>query len=157
MVDVRAATPDDAEEAVETLRTSIRQLCVADHQNDPATLQRWLANKTPSVFREWRTDEANYLVIATMEGCICGVGLVRTTGILNLCYTRPGFQGRGVGKAILSALEERARQWGLSELRLLSTTNARPFYERHGFILEKSEPRPNSDIMMDYHYVKSGL
>jgi GNAT superfamily N-acetyltransferase len=114
MVEVRAANSDDAEEAVETMRESITQLCVADHQNNPTTLQRWLA------------DEANYIVVAIVEERLCGVGLVRTTGTLNLCYIRPGFQGRGVGKAILGALEERARQWGLSELRLLSTTNARP-------------------------------
>jgi GNAT superfamily N-acetyltransferase len=38
-----------------------------------------------------------------------------------------------LGKAILGALEEKAKEWGLRRLHLESTVSARPFYERVGY------------------------
>lgn len=38
-----------------------------------------------------------------------------------------------MGKAIHLALEEKAKAWGLRELKLESTVLARPFYERLGY------------------------
>jgi hypothetical protein len=43
----RPATPEDVPTACDIIRRSITELCTADHANDPAILQRWLANKTP--------------------------------------------------------------------------------------------------------------
>lgn len=45
---VRRAGAEDATEAAALLRESITELCVADHQNDPETLRRWLSNKVPN-------------------------------------------------------------------------------------------------------------
>ena len=41
---------------------------------------------------------------------------------------------RGVGKALLAGIEEQARRWDISVLRLNSTASARQFYERNGYI-----------------------
>ncbi|MCW6512435.1 hypothetical protein [Lichenifustis flavocetrariae] len=46
-VHVRQARSDDAEAAWAVLRRSILDLCQADHGHDAATLEHWLANKTP--------------------------------------------------------------------------------------------------------------
>ena len=40
-VEIRDATPQDAEAACDVLRRSISQLCAADHRNDPTILGRW--------------------------------------------------------------------------------------------------------------------
>jgi hypothetical protein len=48
---IRNAVPEDAAAACEVMRRSIAELCVADHRNDPAILERWLANKTPDIFK----------------------------------------------------------------------------------------------------------
>ena len=118
---VRAATLDDAAPAVEALRDSITTVCATDHENDPATLDRWLANKTPGQFREWLENERNAVVVAERLDDIAGVGLIQRSGELRLCYVRAAQQRSGAGRAILDALEDQARAWGVVAIRLMST------------------------------------
>ena len=50
---VRPATVHDAAAAVRVLIDSITIVCAVDHQNDAATLQHWLRNKTVRYFEHW--------------------------------------------------------------------------------------------------------
>jgi hypothetical protein len=77
MHEVREARIEDAESAVELVRASIEQLCTLDHRNDPATLARWLANKTPENLRTWLANPENHCVVATEGDTLMGVGLPR--------------------------------------------------------------------------------
>lgn len=138
---VRAATPEDAQAAVHVMRRSIAELCVADHHHDPATLNEWLANKTPEQFRTWLASPNNFGVVAEERHQVIGVGMINRSGYVSLLYRLPGIQCRGVGKAMLLALEQRARDWGLRRLTAESTITARGFYEAMGF-KAAGDPRP---------------
>ena len=96
---IRDATPDDAYAACEVLRQSIAQLCVADHHNDPATLGRWLCNKTPEIVASWASEPENSLLIAVDDDAIVAVGSVRDTGEITLNYVAPDLRFRGVNSA----------------------------------------------------------
>ena len=63
-MEIRDATPEDAKAACQVLRESISQLCVADHRNDPAILNAWLANKTPEIVAGWARKAGNSLLLA---------------------------------------------------------------------------------------------
>jgi GNAT superfamily N-acetyltransferase len=130
---VRPATLADSERALAVVRQSIVQLCVDDHHDDTATLERWLANKTPEHFARWLAQPDGLVVVAELGGCIRGVGNVVRAGKIHLVYVEPGFERVGLGAAILTALEAQARAWGLRELTLGSSCNARGFYARHGY------------------------
>lgn len=130
---IRPARPVDAEAAVKLVRRSITELCTADHHNDSATLDRWLANKTPENFRTWVSDPDNFCVVAEIDGGVSGVGLVHRSGEIRLVYLAPGSQRQGMGRAIHAALKAQARTWGLPKLHLDSTLLARPFYEALGY------------------------
>jgi len=134
MPTTRIAALQDAEAAVRVLRRSITELCVPDHRNDPATLQKWLENKTVQNFHSWLTSKNNFCVVTELNAQVNGVGLVNRGGEIQLCYIAPESQGHGFGNAILVALEDKARAWGVQKLRLGSTVSARPFYERHGYV-----------------------
>lgn len=151
---IRPATALDAVPAAALLRASITQLCVADHQDDPVALEQWLRNKTPGHFVQWLANPESCIVVAEVASVLCGVGLIRRNGELDLCYILPGWERLGIGRAILAALEAQARSWGLEKLHLISTITARPFYERHGFVLSDEEPAAKFGLR-DYHYVKS--
>ena len=43
------------------------------------------------------------------------------------------WRGRGVGAALLLALEQQARDWGLAEIRLHARQGAVGFYAHHGY------------------------
>jgi GNAT superfamily N-acetyltransferase len=152
---VRPATDADAESAVEVLRRSITEVCVADHQNDAPTLERWLRNKTPERFRIWRSAPDNFMPVAVAQETICGVGAVRQNGDLDLCYVHPAWQRRGIGRSLLLAMESQAREWGVQTLRLISSQTARKFYERHGYVYLPDESGPGYGILYDYRYTKT--
>lgn len=151
---VRPALDTDAEAAVDVLRRSIKEVCIADHQNDGPTLERWLRNKTPERFRSWQSAPDNFLVVADCEGVICGVGAIRQSGDLDLCYVHPLYQRRGIGRAILMVLESRAREWGIQTIRLISTMTARSFYERFGYVFLPNESSHGYGVLYAYRYRK---
>lgn len=130
---MRRAEPTDAQAAADVLRRSITELCVLDHQGDADTIAKWLANKRPQDFLSWLASSDNFCVVAEAETQVVGVGLLHRSGEIRLCYLAPGAQRKGIGKAIYRALEEQARTWGLTALRLESSVAARPFYEALGF------------------------
>jgi GNAT superfamily N-acetyltransferase len=108
---VRDAVPEDAVVACEVMRRSIAELCVADHRNDPAILERWLSNKTPETFRSWIRPDCS-LLVATEDDGILAVGSVTDAGEITLNYVSPDARFRGVSAALLGALERRAVERG---------------------------------------------
>lgn len=151
---VRAALSADAAEAIAVVRASIAELCVADHQNDAATLERWLQNKTAEQFGGWLADPENHVAVAIRGSELVGVALVRASGDINLCYVRPGATGSGVGSALLDNVEAQAQSWGLLELRLGSSCRARAFYERRGYV-ENGEPSVAFGTVQHFPYRKA--
>lgn len=131
---VRRAEARDVEECVALLIASITTLCAEDHLNDPATLERWLLNKTAANFRQWLADPATFIAVAEIDGQLCGVAALHTSGTVRLCYVLPGMQRCGVGRVLIRALEAEALRLGLDDLVLTSTGNARHFYENQGFV-----------------------
>lgn len=135
---IRQATDADARDATRTLRRSIRALCVADHRNDPAEIDSWLANKTEMSWQAWVAREDAIVLVAERDQTLVGVGMATLGGEIVLNYVDPDARFCGVSKAILSGLENALRSHGARRCRVESTITARPFYESCGF-------RPESD------------
>jgi GNAT superfamily N-acetyltransferase len=55
-------------------------------------------------------------------------------GEISLCYLVPEAQGLGIGRAMLTALENEAARRNLADLTLRSTESAHRFYLRLGFV-----------------------
>ena len=116
-MDIRPATRGDAAAGSRLLRRAIRALCSADHNDDPAAIAAWSANKT---FTLNVTAPANYV--------------------------SPDARFRGVSKAMLRRMEADARAAGLTECRLESTVTAHAFYLRAGYV-SRDPGDPTSRLM----------
>ena len=57
-----------------------------------------------------------------------------TTSALRALFVDADLPGHGVGRALLAAVEDRARAAGCSRLRGAMSRNAVPFYARAGFV-----------------------
>ena len=132
-VTVRDATPEDAVAACHVLRESISRLCVADHHNDPAILNAWLASKTPAMVAAWATQKGNSLLLAVEGDAILAVGSVTDAGEITLNYVSPDARFRGVSRALLKALEARAMARGNKRCKLTSSETAHRFYQSAGY------------------------
>jgi GNAT superfamily N-acetyltransferase len=131
---VRDAAPEDAAAACVVLRRSIRELCLADHGNDPAILARWLANKTPEIVASWIAQPNASVLLAVEDGTVLGVGAVTDAGEVTLNYVSPDARFAGVSRALLRALEASALQHGNRQCTLTSTETARRFYLAAGYV-----------------------
>ena len=133
-IEIRDATAADAEAATEVMRRSITELCVADHNNDSKILDGWLANKKQEVFRSWLQQGNQSYLVAVTDGQIVCVGGVTDAGLITLNYVSPEARFRGVSRAMVAALEQRARARGNRDCTLASTATARRFYLACGYV-----------------------
>ena len=133
-MEIRDAVLADAPAACAVLRRSITELCTADHRNDPAILERWLANKTPEIVASWIAQPASAMLVAVEGGIIRAVGAVTDMGEITLNYISPDARFRGVSRAMLGALEARAAERGNTRCTLISSATARRFYRTAGYV-----------------------
>src|SRR5262252_421478 len=95
---LRRATPPDVATVCALVRSSIVELCGADHQGDESTIAAWLANKTQDNFASWISSPRHVAVVAERGGSVAGFALLSTTGTIVLLYVAPEYRFTGVSK-----------------------------------------------------------
>jgi N-acetylglutamate synthase-like GNAT family acetyltransferase len=130
---LRVAVAGDEQSVCELLRRSIAEGCAPDHRDHPAVLDNWLSNKTPQNVRNWLGAPSNFMVVADSGTALLGVALLNQAGKLALCYVDPTAMRRGIGRAMLDAVETQARSWSISKLHLHSPASAAGFFARLGY------------------------
>ncbi len=126
-VELRRATVFDVFGISRVLTRSIRDLCAADHQDDPDKIAQWTANKDPATIRGWIGSGA-LLWVATLADEVAAVGGLRSEGEITLLYVDPDHTGRGLGTALLSRMEQDLRAQGCTRAQLFATKTAHGFY-----------------------------
>ena len=89
----------------------------------------------------------------TLDGRIVGVAALETmdeeVGEAHWVYILPGYQGKGIGTALVEHLEAEARRKGLRRLRVPTAnkaTWAKEFYTRLGYELVDMLERPEGQV-----------
>jgi len=90
---------------------------------------------------EWdEGDEVSTHAVAYDEqGQPVATGRLLPDGHVGRMAVSQSLRGKGIGKQVLIALLEQARQDGHKELVLHAQTHAIPFYERQGLVVEGEE------------------
>ena len=71
------------------------------------------------------------------DGRIAGFAqLAAGEGVIEGVYVDPDFMRRGVGRALVAALEDEAQRLGIARLMLDASLNAVPFYSALGYRVE---------------------
>lgn len=143
MVTVRRATPTDAEAIAEVHATARREA------------MPWLpVLHTDAETRAWVADvvlPAQQVWVAETDGAV--VGYVAVDGReLNDLYVRPGWQGQGIGAALLAQARVASPE-GLELWAFQRNAGARRFYERHGFVaVAETDGAANEEREPDVRY-----
>ena len=112
-------------------------------------IERWAPeNQDMDAWAE-RLAEKNPFV-AVVEGQIVGMAEIEGDGFIDYFYVHPDWQRRGIGKALLTRLEEEAEKLGVKRMYADASVTAKEFFLARGFrIVEAKEnvilghPAPN--------------
>ena len=77
--------------------------------------------------------------MADDDGTLAGFGELEENGHIDCFYCHHAYQRRGVGSAIYSRIEAKARALGLTRLLVEASITARPFFEAKGFAVVKRQ------------------
>ncbi|MEW5716565.1 Acetyltransferase (GNAT) domain-containing protein [Pseudomonas grimontii] len=130
MLEIKRATPTDANAAFDIRREAIRSQCIGAYTVEQMAL--WTRGKAEDGYSALM-EKSFYL------GCLNGEPVA--TGMLDpannevgALFVLPAFTGRGYGKAMLEHLEHVARELAIEEVVLDATLNAASFYRACGYV-----------------------
>ena len=126
---IRPARPEDAARIRDLHVASIREAASSHYTR--AQIAAWSDGRKPSHYRLWMRD-GMAMWIAERSGRIAGFAASRG-GELHLLFVHPRQMGRGVGSALLAAVERQALREGERQLLCPASLNAVRFYRGRGF------------------------
>jgi putative acetyltransferase len=137
---VRLLRDDELPAYLSIVNAAITGLAAGSYSE--ATLRSWRAPITEAMLDELRrNDEHEIRLIAELDGDAVGIGALVVEGAeLHACYVLPTAARRGVGSALVDAIERQARAHGLDRLMVVASLNAEPFYAALGYrVRERGE------------------
>lgn len=130
---VRRAVGEDAGAMSRVLIASISELCGPDHGGDPELIAGWTRNKSVAGIGAMLANPEMTLLVAQIGEAVVGVGAVAGGDEVALNYVDPAHVRRGVGRAMLAAIEAEIVSRGFAAGRLTSTRTALDFYRANGW------------------------
>ena len=97
----------------------------------------------------------NSTYIAERKDEIVGFSDMTHNGYLDRLFIHKDFQGQGIATTLVNMLESEARKLGLSEINTAASITAKPFFERCGFRIIKSQKVKRRGItLLNFQMVK---
>ncbi|MBN3789745.1 GNAT family N-acetyltransferase [Burkholderia sp. Ac-20353] len=127
--EIRQATESDADRIFDVHRDSVVRLCIGSYTAEQ--IRCWLDGRNASMYLA--AIRRGDLWVAENNGLL---GFVEVEGEeLTKLFVHGERAQAGVGKSLLEKAVSEISTRGHARVYLESTTNARPFYERHGFTI----------------------
>src|SRR5262245_31075489 len=126
--ETRAASEDDAADISRVILAALRETNARDYPS--SVIERVEQSFGPDAVRELIRKRTVF--VAVTDRRIVGTASL-DAGSVRTVFVAPDMQGRGVGKLLMRAVEEAAREAGLQALVVPSSVTAEPFYAKLGF------------------------
>lgn len=136
-VEVRAYSDLDAAATLAIFIAAVTETASADYTAEQT--EAW-ADPDGRDLRRWGIAmAARRSFVATIERQMAGFSDVSPDGYIDMMFVAPHFLRRGVAWQLIAHGEALARESKARELSADVSITARPFFERHGFIVEAEQ------------------
>ena len=133
-LDIRVATEDDYRAAAALYRDTVYAVNSRDYA--PAQIEAWARSATD--LASWMARRPGRTCYAAFDGDqLVGFAELEDGPAIDCFYCHHQYQGKGVGRALMTRLLSEARQRGDTFLDVTSCITARPFFERYGFVVTR--------------------
>jgi N-acetylglutamate synthase-like GNAT family acetyltransferase len=134
MLKIRSAQPEDCDSIAGVHAAAVKGINTTLYT--PEEIQAWAVPRKPESYAE--AISSKEFIVAEDSRAIVGFGVLnQETAEVEAVYVIPGAGRHGIGRKILQKLEEKASALGLKALRLNSSLNAAPFYEKVGYVAQQ--------------------
>lgn len=129
----RHATPADAQTLLAIKQEAIGSIDTDDYTDEQ--LAAWQPDDDAvSDFRRAIESNRFELLLAEREGTAVAYGGLHTPkNRIDAVYVQPAYSGEGIATSLVKQFESRAQMGALPELKIVSSLNARSFYESLGY------------------------
>lgn len=147
-VHIRRSKPKDGAQIGQLIYDTVRTINIRDYSEEQ--VQAWAPD--PEIFSTY--DEC-CAYVAEINGKIVAFGNLTLDGYLHRFYVHKDFQGQGIGAELLRAIEAKAKELNLSEIRTEASITAKPFFLSQGYtILEQQKKILRGVAFINYKMVK---
>lgn len=136
VITIRDFMPADAKALWEVYFHTIRNINCRDYS--PQQVQAWAPRDFDFALWQKRVTELKPFV-ALVNGVIAGYSDLQQDGLIDHFFCHHQFQGKGVGRALMSHIFALGEQRGITRYYSHVSLTARPFYERMGFEVVKQQ------------------
>ncbi len=136
MIELRAFRESDAEDLLNLFRDTIRTIN-RQHYDEPQ-VRAWASDDID--LQKWseRFNDRCALV-AEIDGVIVGFADMDSEGYLDRLFVAANQQRKGIASALLNAIRMQAKKLHLRQIWTESSITAKPFFEHHGFRIEREQ------------------
>jgi len=133
---IRLSVPDDAEGILHAHHSAVHETAAQDYSEE--ILNGWSrlvdAERVAMHRAKMESDKSIISFVAVdASGTILGFGELVPPESLGAIYVAAHSGRRGIASALFKTLEAKARELGMTVLRMKSSLTAVPFYLKHGF------------------------
>lgn len=133
---VRYFKSEDSEALARLFFQTIREINIRDYT--PTQVEAWAPENRD--MEKWRKSfDGKNVFIAEEDKKILGFGELEDNGHIDRFYIAANHIGKGVGKRIYDAIEDRAKVLNIPLLFVEASITAKPFFARMGFAVIREQ------------------
>jgi len=131
---IRRYDAADLDAVIGVFLRSVREVASRDY--DAGQIAAW-AKADRDVWSRRRLERPTW--VALLDDVIAGFIDLESSGHIDMLFVDPASQRKGVASALLDTVENAARGQRLAVLDTDASITARPFFEKHGFRVVRSQ------------------
>lgn len=143
--DIRPFTAEDAYSVLQIRQNNLKQTDSKDYPGH--IIQKMIETLTCEKLVEISKDPNRVILVAVANSKVVGSASLYKDNV-RLMFVDPNFHHKGIGKELLSKIENIAREKGIATLSLMSSLPAKGFYERFGFVKYGTETNERGPVIL---------
>ncbi|NJL20844.1 MAG: GNAT family N-acetyltransferase [Leptolyngbyaceae cyanobacterium SM1_3_5] len=126
---------------LDALRQLFQETVLAINRRDytQAQVEAWASSANDRSRWVDRLAAHHFVAVAEIDSQIVGFAELEASGHIDCFYCHKDFQNQGIGTQLLDRLEAEARSIHLPQLFTEASITAKPFFERRGFQVVRSQ------------------
>jgi len=134
-VTIRPYNSDDLHATVDIFLRAIKEVSSRDYS--PEQIAAWAKVDDLNAWGAARFSRPTW--IAVVDDQPVGFTDLTDSGLLDMMFVHPKFQGVGIASRLLARVESEAHAQGIKRIHTEASKTARPFFEKKGFVLVRAQ------------------